>query len=55
LEISSENKGKSGGGRVVTCVRIVDEVIYLLSIYDKSEKESLTDSERDALLSEINA
>jgi hypothetical protein len=55
LKISSKNKGKSGGGRVITCVRIVDEVIYLLSIYDKSEKESLTDSELDALLSEINA
>ena len=53
LQISSKNKGKSGGGRIVTCVRIVDEVIYLLTIYDKSEKEGISDAELNALLSEI--
>jgi mRNA-degrading endonuclease RelE of RelBE toxin-antitoxin system len=43
LAIASKNKGKSGGARVITHVKIVDEDIYLLSIYDKSEAENISD------------
>jgi mRNA-degrading endonuclease RelE of RelBE toxin-antitoxin system len=50
MAISSKKKGKSGGARVITYVKIVDEVIYLLSIYDKSDTDSITDNE---LLSRI--
>lgn len=50
LAIASKGRGKSGGGRVITCVQIVDDLVYLLSIYDKSEKESLSDSELNGLL-----
>ncbi|HEX3386914.1 MAG TPA: type II toxin-antitoxin system RelE/ParE family toxin [Mucilaginibacter sp.] len=45
MAISSKNKGKSGGARVITYVKIVDEMIYLLSIYDKSETDIITDRE----------
>ena len=45
MAISSKNKGKSGGARVITYVKIVYEVIYLLSIYDKSETDTITDKE----------
>jgi mRNA-degrading endonuclease RelE of RelBE toxin-antitoxin system len=45
MAISSKNKGKSGGARVITYVQIVDESIYLLSIYDKSETDTITDDE----------
>ncbi|MBS1530164.1 MAG: type II toxin-antitoxin system RelE/ParE family toxin [Bacteroidetes bacterium] len=45
MAISSKNKGKSGGARVITYVKIVDEVIYLLSIYDKSDIDTITDKE----------
>lgn len=38
IAISSKNKGKSGGARIITCVKIHDEVITLISIYDKSEQ-----------------
>lgn len=55
LSISSKGKGKSGGARVITHVHIVGETIYLLSIYDKSEKESLNEKEIDALLDEIES
>jgi mRNA-degrading endonuclease RelE of RelBE toxin-antitoxin system len=41
LPIKSKGKGKSGGARVITHIHIVDEDIFLLSIYDKSEKENL--------------
>ncbi len=52
LAIASKGRGKSGGGRVITCVQIVDDMVYLLSIYDKSEQESLSDNELDELLAD---
>ncbi len=52
MRINSKNTGKSGGARVITCVKIVDEQIYLLTIYDKSDQDSITDKERDDLLRE---
>lgn len=50
LAISSKGKGKSGGSRVITCLKIENNTIYLLAIFDKSEKESITDKELDMLL-----
>ena len=49
----SKGRGNSGGGRVVTYVYVADKVIFLLSIYDKSEKENLNENELDELLEEI--
>lgn len=53
MAIASKNKGKSGGSRIITCVKIIDEMVILLSIYDKSEKENIEDSKLKSLL-EIN-
>ncbi|MEQ1732712.1 MAG: type II toxin-antitoxin system RelE/ParE family toxin [Bacteroidia bacterium] len=50
LSIASKGKGKSAGARVITNFVITDATVYLLSIYDKSEKENLTDKELDELL-----
>ena len=50
LSIASKGKGKSGGGRVITNVMIADSTVYLLAIYDKSEKGNLTDDELNDLL-----
>jgi hypothetical protein len=50
MAITSKGKGKSGGSRVITCVKIVDHDVYLLSIYDKGDKESISDKELDDLL-----
>lgn len=50
IAISSKRKGKSGGARVITNFVIDEATVYLLSIYDKSEKENLTDKELDELL-----
>ncbi|WP_375418839.1 type II toxin-antitoxin system RelE/ParE family toxin [uncultured Hymenobacter sp.] len=52
LRIRSKNTGKSGGARVITCVKIVNEQVFLLAIYDKSEQDSISDKERDDLLKE---
>ena len=41
LSIASKGKGKSGGARIITCVKIIDERIFLMAIYDKSEMENI--------------
>ncbi|WP_310589366.1 type II toxin-antitoxin system RelE/ParE family toxin [Dyadobacter jiangsuensis] len=53
LAIKSKDKGKSGGARVITLVVMLAEKVVLLSIYDKSEKESISDDELTALIKEI--
>ena len=50
LSIASKNKGKSGGARVIINIVLVENNVYLLAIYDKSEKESLSDKELNELL-----
>lgn len=50
LAISSKGKGKSGGARLITCVKITSENVFLLSIYDKSDKEDISDKELAELL-----
>lgn len=54
LAISSKKQGKSGGARVITCVKIVDDQVILLTIYDKSEREDITDKELSTLLKELD-
>ena len=54
LAITSKGKGKSGGARIITNIVITEHTVYLLSIYDKSEKENLTDKELSELLKDIS-
>jgi len=37
-----KSKGKSGGARIITYVKIVDETVYLLSIYNKGEQSNIS-------------
>jgi len=53
LAIASKGKGKSGGARVITNFVIADHTVYLLAIYDKAERENLTDKELIELLKYI--
>ena len=53
MPISSKNKGKSGGARVITCVFVLSSEIYLLDIYDKSEKENISEKELKHFVSQI--
>ena len=50
IRISIVSKGKRGGARVITCVHIIDDTVYLLSIYDKSEQETISTKDLEALL-----
>jgi hypothetical protein len=54
LSIASRGKGKSGGARVITNFAITDDTVYLLSIYDKSGQESITDSYIKALIRDLD-
>ncbi len=54
LAIGSKRRGKSGGARVITCLKIVSERVYLICIYDKSDQEALSDKELSARISEID-
>ena len=65
LKISSKNKGKSGGGRVISLVDSTligfteqtssEEItVNLLSIYDKSNVANITDKELKDLIKSFN-
>ena len=53
LAIASKNKGKSGGARVITYLKIIENTVYLTSIYDKSEKETITKEELLIIFNQI--
>jgi mRNA-degrading endonuclease RelE of RelBE toxin-antitoxin system len=50
LAIASKNKGKSGGARVISFVKVSHTTVLLFSIYDKGDKASLSDKEIEGLL-----
>jgi len=54
MAIASKGKGKSGGARVITCFKIVQGTVYLLTIFDKSEQENIADKELKELLKFID-
>lgn len=50
IAIASKGKGKSGGARVIANVVIIEKIVYLLAIYDKSEQDTISDKELQELL-----
>ena len=54
LAIASKGKGKRGGARVITYLKTERGNVYLLSIYDKGERDAISDKEiREILDAEI--
>ena len=45
LSIASKGKGKSGGARVITHIYVDGKLVYLLTIYDKSEQGNISDKQ----------
>ncbi len=45
MAIASKGKGKSGGARVITYVKVTDTTVFLTSIYDKAQKNTITNKE----------
>jgi hypothetical protein len=53
LAIKSKGKGKSGGARLITCIKIQRNKIYFLTVYDKSVHESVSDKDLAVLIEYI--
>ena len=49
VRIAGKGKAKSGGYRVITFFSGSDIPVFLVSIYEKSQKENLTATEKNAL------
>ena len=53
IAITSKNKGKSGGARVITYLKIIENTVYLTSIYDKSERANISDDELRLIFNQL--
>ena len=49
MEIEGKKAGKSYGARVIIHVKIIDKIVYLLSVYDKSDRPGLDTAISDLL------
>ncbi len=49
IRIPLEHSGKRGGGRVIYVDVELKEIIYLINVYTKHEKDDLTPDEKKAL------
>ncbi|TAE17485.1 MAG: hypothetical protein EAZ47_08405 [Bacteroidetes bacterium] len=54
LAIESKGKGKSSGARVITYVYVVTQTVYLLTIYDKSEKADIKPNELTEMITSLD-
>ena len=50
ISISSKGRGKSGGARIISYVLVLKEAVLLLTIYNKGEKNSISDKEIKELI-----
>ncbi|MBK6965399.1 MAG: type II toxin-antitoxin system RelE/ParE family toxin [Bacteroidales bacterium] len=53
IAIKSKKSGKSSGARVITYVMTLEREIYLLTIYDKSTLDNISDKQIESILREI--
>jgi mRNA-degrading endonuclease RelE of RelBE toxin-antitoxin system len=50
LAVASKGRGKSGGVRIISFIRIVESTVILLTIYSKGDKDSISDQAIKELL-----
>ncbi len=55
ISIKSKGSGKSGGARVITYVITEDKEVYLLTIYDKDELDTIDDNTLRKIIRDIQA
>lgn len=53
MAITSKGRGKSGGARVITCVKVIGETVFLIAIFDKSDMENIDDEELQNRINQI--
>lgn len=45
LAIASKGKGKSGGARILTFVKVLETKVILFTIYNKGDQDNISDKE----------
>lgn len=55
MSIASKGKGKSGGPRVIAYTFIEMERVHLLTVYDKSDRDTVSDDELKALVTQMGS
>ena len=50
LAIASKSKGKSGGARILSFVKVIQTTVLLFSIYSKGEVDNITDKQIKELI-----
>ena len=53
LAIKSKGKGKSGGARIISYVLTADKEVFLLTIYDKAEVDTIDDRELRTIIGQL--
>ena len=53
LAVKSKGKGKNGGVRIISFVKVSKTAVLLFSIYNKSEKDSISDKEIQRLTKDL--
>lgn len=54
LAIYSKGRGKSGGARVITLVRVINKEVHLLTIYDKGKRDTISGKEIQKLIEQVD-
>ena len=50
IAITSKGRGKSGGARIITYLKIISNKVFLMDIYDKSEQVNISAKELELLI-----
>lgn len=53
MKITSKGRGKSSGARIIAQYKYQDGIVYMIAIYDKSERVSISDEDIIAILKEL--
>ena len=53
MSIQSKGRGKSREARVITHIHVFENIVYILSMYDKSEKSDISLKELERLIATI--
>ena len=53
IAITSTGKGKSGGARIITFAKVKDKEVFLITIYSKSERDSISKEELEKLTRDL--
>jgi len=54
ISIKSKSKGKSAGARLIYYIHVSAKDVHLISIYDKSEIENITNNEIMSIVNSLN-